>query len=483
MKLPARWPILLVTLAGFGLRAAELGRQSLWFDEAFSVVVAGINWLIFWAALLTDGVHPPGYYLLLRGWLALAGSSEFAARWPSVLAGALAIPLLYQLGRALHSRKLGLASAALLALNPFALWYAQEARMYSLLLALTLVSGLAFWRLLAQPGLKWAALLAAATALNFQIHYFAFAFSLVQFVLLLATLTKTHRALRWWAAAQAAAIGPFLPWAWAVAGREGGSFGINWIPPVTALDLPLTLSNLAFALSDPSQPLTWLALLLASAALATGVIGLYKKENARPMVAGFLLVWLLLPPLALWLMSLKQPLYVDRYFILSLPALLLLLASAALLPRGWGNAALGLLLAASLAGSLRLFTDPALQKEAWRAVAQQVQTAAQPGDALLIHDMQASIPFGYYYRGALPAQIASINDEVFPLAGLIGDSRRVWLVYRRPFQATHNLSGSEPFGWQAETQLQILDWLQAHRPNLAEETTLPGVYLLRFDLR
>ena len=86
--------ILLLTLIGFALRLAFLGRQSLWYDEAFSLAVARAEPSVFWAALLSDGVHPPGYYLLLRECLAFFGASEFALRFLSAVAGTLAVPLM-----------------------------------------------------------------------------------------------------------------------------------------------------------------------------------------------------------------------------------------------------------------------------------------------------------------------------------------------------------------------------------------------------
>ena len=108
------WEILLISLLGFSLRISFLGRQSLWYDEAFSLAVARADWPTFWAALLSDGVHPPGYYLLLRGALALFGSAEFALRFSSVLAGTLAVVLIYQLGRILGGARWGLVAALLL---------------------------------------------------------------------------------------------------------------------------------------------------------------------------------------------------------------------------------------------------------------------------------------------------------------------------------------------------------------------------------
>jgi uncharacterized membrane protein len=231
---------LVITLSGFALRLAFLGRQSLWYDEAFSLAVARADWPTFWAALLSDGVHPPGYYFLLRAGLIVFGHSEFALRFPSVLAGTLALPLIYQLGRVLGEVRWGLVAALLLAFNPFALWYAQEARMYSLLLCLSVGGAYAFWKLVTRPNPSHWLWLTLVSGLGFLVHYFAFLFSLVQFVYLVVSLRRNYRVLRWWVAAQAAAFVFFLPWAVAIVTREGRNFGIGWIHPPTLIDLPLT---------------------------------------------------------------------------------------------------------------------------------------------------------------------------------------------------------------------------------------------------
>ena len=57
---------MLFILLVFGLRVSLLGRQSLWYDETFSLPVAPAHWPIFWPALLSDGVHPRGHYLPIR---------------------------------------------------------------------------------------------------------------------------------------------------------------------------------------------------------------------------------------------------------------------------------------------------------------------------------------------------------------------------------------------------------------------------------
>jgi mannosyltransferase len=485
-------PILIGALLGFAARLAFLPSQSLWYDEAFSLAVARADWPVFWAALLSDGVHPPGYYLLLRASLVLLGSSELALRFPSALAGTLAIALIYQLGRSLGNRRWGLVAALLLALNPFALWYAQEARMYSFLLCLTVAGAYAFWRLVARPTPRHWLWLAFISALSFSLHYFAFMFSLAQFVYLVVRLRQTHRVLRWWVTAQAAAFLPFTPWAVAVATREGRNFGIGWIHPPTLLDLPLTLSNLALALSNPNWPLTWAALALVGVTLVVGVVTqtkhltLHAPRSTRytlfPASYTFLLVWLLVPIAFTWLISLWLPLYVDRFFIICLPSLLLLISTISLSSAWLARGTMTVLIMASILASVRLWVDPNLAKEDWRAAAAYIQSMEKPGDTLVMRDFQTGIPFGYYYQGALRPQIASINQQTTPLDALVHGYDRLWIVYRRPFEPVHSLAGSQPFTWRDDHNPVIRDWLASHAAVLVQEVTFPGVYIVLYQL-
>ncbi len=87
--------------------------------------------------------HPVGSYLLQGAWWSAAGHSEFALRFLSAWFGALSVALLYRLGRELgFGRAPATLGAALLAVSPYAVWHSQDARMYSISMALTLASTL-----------------------------------------------------------------------------------------------------------------------------------------------------------------------------------------------------------------------------------------------------------------------------------------------------------------------------------------------------
>ncbi len=129
------------------LRVWGLTDSCPWFDEIFGVHAAEHAWGdIFWF-LAQDLIHPPLFYILLKIWLAIGGDGLFWLRLFPLLFSFLAIvPFLY-LCRELKLNRLTIIVAfALLAVNGSLIKYAQEVRMYSLLLFLSLMSMWLFTR-------------------------------------------------------------------------------------------------------------------------------------------------------------------------------------------------------------------------------------------------------------------------------------------------------------------------------------------------
>jgi len=128
----------IIFLIGLSLRLIGLGHGALWHDEAFTGLVAPLPWPRFWEALLGD-VHPPLWYLVERASLAILGRSEVALRFPAALCSAAALYLFWRYfcsdaATAPLPRAARLSALALMALSPFIIYYAQEARMYSALI-------------------------------------------------------------------------------------------------------------------------------------------------------------------------------------------------------------------------------------------------------------------------------------------------------------------------------------------------------------
>ncbi|HRI57946.1 MAG TPA: hypothetical protein PK170_12725, partial [Anaerolineae bacterium] len=202
-----RLAVAAMALGAFALRLIQLGRESLWYDETVSVYLAGQPVAELIAHTGRD-IHPPFYYLLLRGWLLLAGyptgqaaptghGLEFMAAFLSLCLGVLLVPLTWQLARRLGLDSLAAGLAALLiAVSPFGVWYGQEVRMYTLgacLGVLVLLAALPFLRTNSSPArLRRAALLyaLAAAAGMFTLYYFAFLLISLNLLVILALLLR-----------------------------------------------------------------------------------------------------------------------------------------------------------------------------------------------------------------------------------------------------------------------------------------------------
>ncbi len=142
--------LLIILLLAFAVRVYRLDGQSLWYDEAVTAQVAakGIAELTRWTA---DDIQPPLYYYAVAGWTRLAGHGEWALRFPSAFFGVLTVPLLWAVGRRLFGRGrsgqiASLAAACLAAISPLYVYYAQEARMYTLLTFWGVLAGYALLR-------------------------------------------------------------------------------------------------------------------------------------------------------------------------------------------------------------------------------------------------------------------------------------------------------------------------------------------------
>lgn len=128
-----------LTLFALGLRLFRLGYFELWTDEGATWFFA--RWMMGteMGAEIALEATPPLYYGLVGIMMWLFGDSDIVLRLPSALFGAAAVPALYVLGRRLAGSRVGGVAAFLLAVHPLHLWYSREARVYPLLVFLTIL--------------------------------------------------------------------------------------------------------------------------------------------------------------------------------------------------------------------------------------------------------------------------------------------------------------------------------------------------------
>ena len=175
---------LITTLAAV-LRFHSLAAKSFWFDEGVSVAIARLDWYNFARILWRREANMSLYYFFLHYWLYFGGS-EFFVRALSVLFAIASVPAIYLLGRRLFDSQVGLTAAALLAVNAYHVQYSQDARSYSLMVFLCLLSSLYFLKSLTDPSARNRAAYVVSSALALYAQFFSLLLLIAQWLSLKA---------------------------------------------------------------------------------------------------------------------------------------------------------------------------------------------------------------------------------------------------------------------------------------------------------
>jgi mannosyltransferase len=434
-----------IFVLGAILRGWQLSAQSLWFDEASSVVHAAGGFASIINAIVHGEGSPPLYFLLLHLMMAF-GKSEIVVRLFSVIIGAGTIPLIYLFGRALLGPAVGLISATLLAISPFAVYHSQEARPYALLLFLGLASCYLLLLAITRPGRgRWPAYTLVTIAYVYT-HYFAFFLLLAQLVMLLAARDYRRAALRPWLLCQIIVLLAFLPWApymlqqlaWQTMG--GGQQSTE--RQVGALLIPYTFFQFALGYSGveirhPAEIMQHLPF-LTIALVGFGAPFVAALAGARRQV--WTLRWTLLLMLvtigAALLVNIFVRCYQPLYLAAVMPLFLVLLAQGiwVLRPRLYLWVLPALMLPLVVISLANYFTNPYFARENWRAIAQYVARQAGPDDQIVFYKSWPHTAFDYYYHGAnrrilLPDQPVVLDDpRLLRARRQLQPQDDVWLV-------------------------------------------------------
>ena len=153
-----------------GVAGRFLAPGGLWLDEALSVNIAKLPLAQLPGALVQDG-SPPLYYLILHYWMFLFGQSDFAVRALSGIISTATLPFLWAAGRRAGGRPTAWAALLLGASSPWAIYYATDTRMYSLMALEAIVWYLAVGRALEKPSRRRLIALGAVTAALMYTHY------------------------------------------------------------------------------------------------------------------------------------------------------------------------------------------------------------------------------------------------------------------------------------------------------------------------
>lgn len=452
------WWLCLVLLLAFGLRLYALDAQSIWWDEGISLNLARSPLTTLLRDRL-DNIHPPLYFIWLKGWSELVGLGAFHGRYLSVLASLLQVALGYAVCRRWFKQQLpkkrqaawgaGLA-LFFISISPLSVVYGQEIRVYAMLPVATL-GLLAIGQLLASSRANGRHLLAFAVVewIGLHLHY-VMAFTAVYVSLWL--LVSYYRHGRWFCLRRfmLTQIGvglACLPWFAALllnwtavqAEANAGTYIADPVPLDFLLKQVWVFHHTGLA-GMLAVPAIW-PLALALLGLTAVLYGLHLSQPQTRLTASHYLWQWLLPlaaALSVWTVrSFSHPRYIAFAAINFIPLVAYLLVAAQPSHGRWryhvgqGLAMVmgGLLLLLSVSGLHAYFFDARHAKDDMRGLAAHLQANLSPNDLIIVPD--AGWAFHFEYGGHTPVVMPQ-----FAQPGLDG-RLQTWIQPSADGQARH----------------------------------------------
>ena len=435
-----------LVLLTYLVRLMGIQSQGLWRDEVDQWRFAFFGWRELLANLTRPGWNGPLYSILLRVWIEFAGDTPFAMRFLSTLWGVLSVPLLFRLSTRLCGKRCAMIAALLTALSPYMVWYAQEVKMYTWVPFLVLLACYALDRACQTSRLAWWGVVLVATSLAFYSHILTALLVPVLVLWFLLCRDRHPRAVVGGVLVLAGLVLPYLPL-------------LRW-------QLPLLLQQRAtgfprYSLGQMIQMLLtgwsggiyqgrwggdaglWAIVAAFALLVSVGLVRLALSRRVRLVQLG---VWLILPLLAVWLVSLRSPIFTDRYLIWSAPAFYIL-GGVGLdaLRRRWPSLAavlLALLMIVNLHGLLMQMAHPI--KPQFERVVEVIAARRGQDDLLLFQIPYNHHVYAFYADGdlgrwaeapytnwQLPDGRYQVGESYVTqeMVRIVGDTQRVWLVY------------------------------------------------------
>jgi mannosyltransferase len=409
----------LTALLAAVVRIINIGQASLWHDEGYTLRMISYSPAEIIHRTGLD-VHPPLHYLTLKLWTQFFGTSELAVRSLSVLMIVGVVIFSFLLIRRLFDSQTARLAALFVALGPFLVRYGQEARMYGMLAFVAALS--TYLLVVALERKKWLNWVLYGLSISLGLYTYYYVIFIIVFHWAYVGFRSVYPNFNWytirqfilspqWIVANAIAVLAFAPWVPTAIRQFQSVQAAYWIPAVNADTIPKTLvtfinyTDLSSRQIAGSQPGLLPSLGLRSLIVALFLIGLAalyfqlrKKDLSKPVL---LTAYLALTPVAVFLMSSKRPIYVDRYFVFASTAFYCLLAVMLTQTWPWSKykvlrkLATLVVIIALCNGIKTVYEQP---EHGMRGVASQIQEFYRPGDTIVVGDFYAYFDYSYYNR-------------------------------------------------------------------------------------
>jgi 4-amino-4-deoxy-L-arabinose transferase-like glycosyltransferase len=418
--------------------------KNLWIDEESTAYVSSQESVSAVAQKVIEAEsRPPLYFLLVHGWMALAGESDLSLRFLSVACCLLSLALIFTLGRALGGEWLGLLAAYLLAVSPSFVLYGRMVRYYSLILLLGLLSCLfAWWAWHRGRLIHWLAYF-VFSALLLYADYLSTALLLAQNLFLLLNLRRYRPILGRWVATQAGIGLAFVPWL-PIVFFHGGRFG-GVADLAHGLGYLLKVAYFFFSFSMGETIFPWHPAAIVGGPLLVGLAFLGGVSWVKDRSPGRLwtIVMLLVPAgfaifvLSGWLLPSFSFVTLGSRTLFALPFFQLLVAFGVLRLRRarWMVAVLLLLTAARVFSLWNYYTDRQFHNPIYavpiRELVRSIGDEYRAGDVIVC---DPAVPFDYYHR----------REDYAETLFFIGGIRKLFTPGTQPEEIERYLREKEP---------------------------------------
>ena len=439
--------LFLILVLGLVIRIYNLGKESLWLDEVISIDTARLDLFRLVEHTLQTGTHTPLYYTILHYWIILFGDSDIAARALSVTFGFFALVMIYKVGSLLFNKRVGLLSCLLLSLSVFHIYHSQEARMYSLVSLLALLSFYFFIQLLRRANLRIVLAYILSSILLMYAHLYGLfviaaqnIFIIISFFAVAGIWGKNSLSFRKWSVIPLILFILYIPW---INVLKDNIFSLGGEYAASAVTVNSIIDKLFFKEFYNSDITLFYYILFISSLISVFSIISFKRGKRWIGVSidnriTLLLLWLFSPIiLGILISEFSGPVrfYQPMYLIGAYLAFIILTA------RGIDNirnkfitVPIILVLVLLSAGSLRDYYST-IHNQQWREVATYVEEEAKSGDLVLINEGFYQQAFDHYskrndinkisFRDRILAMDEATLDE---LDRAIEGYARVWLV-------------------------------------------------------
>jgi len=402
--------ILFFTLISIAISIPLMYLNSIRLDEAQSIwqVSHSISEIL---DIVGRDVHVPLYHIILHFWQGIFDNSIISARYLSLLLSIISIPFVYILASKIYTPQIALMTTILFILSPFINWYANEARMYSLLLLLAVLNSIFFIDILKQDKNKsWIGFVLTAI-LGIYTHYFYWLFLLSNALFYITNYRKFQKnLLSKFIISSVIIIISILPWIYYVISLGAAANTKPRLQSPTSIDFFNIFSQYIFGF----QPDIINSIVLASWPVVVIIIFTSLQRKLHYSVFNTFVIFQILIPVGLaFILSYLRPIFLSRYLIITSLFLYLYIVYIinTYFKKQFKLLYIGVIFIIGLSLLLQIFNPNTPVKENFEDISLYLRFKATARDVIVLSAPFIIYPFEYYYQGITSVETFPIWDR------------------------------------------------------------------------